>query len=1221
MQGAQAVNRNRGIGRYVLSLTKAMLTSNGPDQHFVLLNGHLPESIEPLREELRNLIPSENVRVWYPIQRERDDEATQECSRAILEGVLTQLEPDVFLIGSFFEGYGDSSYTYIPTDQDFVCGVVLFDLIPLIMRKHYLRDERFSRWYERKLEQLTRADRLLCISNATKRDAERLLSLGESTCANIWGAVDDSFCSVEILGQQREKLLNRFGIRERFILYTGGIDHRKNVEGLIRAFSLMSEEAKRVCQLVIVCAISDVDRKRLRNLALESGLSDERLCLTGYVSDSDLIFLYNTCEYFVFPSLYEGFGLPVLEAMKCGRAVVAANNSSLLELIDDERALFDPRDEVALAELLERVLFDKDFRQDLAQKNTENAKKFSWRYCAERAMSSLVDASGNRQRTGSRRLDDVKKKPRMAFVSPLPPQRSGIADYCVDLLAALQVHYKIDVVVNQSEVDLATIPDHCAVLKVEDFPENALRYDRILYHFGNSIFHEHMFDLLGSFPGTVVLHDAFLSGILAHMETFSSDAKVWVSALYTSHGYHAVSARRETADTADVVWAYPCNLGVLRDSIGLIVHSEAAVRQSTSWYGEAARTKFEVIPLMKNPVTVSFSERRKARQELGLAEDHLLVCSYGMLGPSKRNLDLIHAWKSLGFDSKENMSLVFVGENHSGTYGSDIENEIRSAHKVKNVRITGWAVQEEYKNYLISADLAVQLRTLSRGETSAAVLDCLNYGLPTIVNANGSMNELSDDAVLKLPNDFSIRELASAIASACKSSSLRKGLAKAGRRCIQERHAPDRCAELHFNAVETFYRSGEIAETRAIKRIASGSRQIDRFVIEECAAAVDKSMFQNPQVRQLFVDVSELVKGDRGTGIQRVVRSLLERWLKYPQQTVRVEPVYATENSPGYYYARRFSLGFLNCPKEWLDDEPLTYAPGDIFLGLDLQPNVVPAQEPYFAQLRRHGVAVKFVVYDILPILLPECFVDGGSELLSRWLRSVMKNNGVICISKAVADEVRSWQAAFNKNPDDFPIDYFHLGSDIQSDETSHTLEKARTLDNEAPTFLMVGTLEPRKSHSFVLQAFEQLWHEGVEARLYIIGKQGWLVDDLVEKIRNHPDLGDRLLWKSTVSDAELRQYYQGANCLIAASLGEGFGLPVVEASSAGLPLLLRDIAVFREIAGDQATYFSTKCPNEFSCDIREWIEQFHNGTIVGSADIKVHSWDDSAIELWKMLI
>ncbi|WP_157971504.1 glycosyltransferase, partial [Dyella sp. C9] len=189
-------------------------------------------------------------------------------------------------------------------------------------------------------------------------------------------------------------------------------------------------------------------------------------------------------------------------------------------------------------------------------------------------------------------------------------------------------------------------------------------------------------------------------------------------------------------------------------------------------------------------------------------------------------------------------------------------------------------------------------------------------------------------------------------------------------------------------------------------------------------------------------------------------------------------------------------------------------------------------------------------------------------------------------------------------------VGYFHLGADPEIDAGSRpsTEEQAR-LDalKSRPTVLMVSTVEPRKGYQQALEAFEQLWQQGAQVNLAIVGKAGWRTESLVERLRTHPEAGHRLHWFEGASDAVLHALYQGSDLLLSASEGEGFGLPVIEAAQYGIPLLLRDLDVFREIAGDHAGYFSGYEASDLASALTDWLE----GRAAG------RSWPDSRGVEW----
>lgn len=424
-----------------------------------------------------------------------------------------------------------------------------------------------------------------------------------------------------------------------------------------------------------------------------------------------------------------------------------------------------------------------------------------------------------------------------------------------------------------------------------------------------------------------------------------------------------------------------------------------------------------------------------------------------------------------------------------------------------------------------------------------------------------------------------------------------------------------------IDAVRSFLaRQSELAESGTGDKWHAPMPPIDDAEV----ARISKSIALNHPVqesRQLFVDISELVNRDAKTGIQRVVRSVLHELITNPPQDYQVEPVYAAANQPGYRYARAFcarTFGglYTPCPDDFIDVKS-----GDVFIGLDLQHHVVVGQTEAYQTLRNNGVEVYFVVYDLLPVLMPQKFPDGAEMIHDQWLTAIsMIADGLICISRAVADELVKWldeHGVTRRHP--LKIGWFHLGADVmQSMPTkglhyaSHSLERLR----QAPTFLMVGTLEPRKGHAQTVAAFEKLWADGHDINLVIVGKRGWNIEKLAKSIEANDEFGKRLLWLSSVSDETLETLYARADCLIAASEGEGFGLPLVEAAQHGLPIFARGLPVFREVAGDSASYFYGSDATSMSQALQLWLARFAQGSMPRSDDMCWSTWKQSTGQL-----
>ena len=1215
LQGAQALNSHRGIGRYSLSLAEAIVRCRGSVDVQILLNERFPDSAVELRRRFAELLGSAAIHSFAPAEdafgRDPDAAWRSVASECLREAVIARIAPDAVLVCSMFEGFADDAVSSVHSlDRRTPVAVVLYDLIPLLFPSVYLTDAAMREWYERQLGRLVGADLLLSISEATRADALSKLHLTPDFVRNISSAVDPAFSlAPNVLAW--EPLAARLGISRSLLLYTGGIDARKNIDRLLTAYAALDKSVRSSTQLALVCAVDESTQRELAKHCKVLGLGKDEVVVTGFVSDHDLRLLYWHCAAFVFPSWYEGFGLPVLEAMSSGRAVIGANTSSIPEVIGRDDALFDPFDIESMAAAIERVLLDDDFRSDLERTGRERSRLFTWDLTAQKALGAIKELA---QRPVA--LTPTSGRKRLAYVSPLPPLPTGISDYSAELIPHLLKYYDVELITaddRSNDLDLG-----CPIRSVEWFRSQHAKFDRVLYHIGNSEFHQHIFPLLATIPGVVVLHDFFLSSIMAQMDATGVAPGCWSEALYYSHGYTAVDEMAKAKDQSDIIWRYPANLRTLQDADGVIVHSDFARRLADEWYGAGAGNDWTVIPLLRNPIDCAQALRAAARKDLGIAVDEFVVASFGMVGPTKLNDRLVDAFEASSLADNKLTRLILVGENNSGQYGLELDQRLAAGNG--RYRCTGRVDATTYRNYLLASDVAVQLRATSRGETSAAILDCMNAGVALIANANGSQADLHSDSVLLLPDDFTLAELATALESLWENPHERARLAGAARQVVQRNHEPANCAARYYDAIERYaeqpFSRAQLQRAIAWHPLAATSRHD----IPRVAAALAHSLPPSPRLSQLFVDVSELAARDAESGIQRATKNILRQLLNSAPADLRVEPVYAS-TTHGYRYARQFTKRFLGVDTECGDDDPIEFGAGDIFLGLDLQPLVITHHREFFGRLAAAGTSVQFVVYDLLPLLIPHAFYPSAAEFHTRWLRVVAEADQALCISQTVADDLTGWveQHAPHRQGK-LLVRSFPLGADLSSATPTFgfpagAVDTLRSLATRT-TFTMVGTIEPRKAHEQTLEGFERLWQRGVDVNLAIVGKPGWLVDDLLERLRSHPEFNHRLHWISGASDEFLNSVYQFSDCLIAASWAEGFGLPLVEARLHHLPVIARDIPVFRELAGDHAHYFRGSTGDAIEAAVLNWLEQDADGAAPASDGIPCVTWQDATARL-----
>lgn len=352
-----------------------------------------------------------------------------------------------------------------------------------------------------------------------------------------------------------------------------------------------------------------------------------------------------------------------------------------------------------------------------------------------------------------------------------------------------------------------------------------------------------------------------------------------------------------------------------------------------------------------------------------------------------------------------------------------------------------------------------------------------------------------------------------------------------------------------------------------------------------------------PLERQLLVDVSVIVGSDAGTGIQRVVRSLLGQLINLKTGDLAVHPVFASRDH-GYCYAALTpdgSIGKLGADRGTL--HPVATKADDIFLGLDLAAHLLPHLERDLERWRRSGVSLNFLVYDLLPVLRPDWFPPRTPRNFNLWLGVLARQaDRCICISHVVATDLARELAARAKGPTP-EISTIPLGWDLTESYPSCGLPADMNfirgwLDRHT-TILAVGTVEPRKGYKALLDAMTCHWNRSPDSNraLLIVGRRGWRTEALQEHLRSHPENGKRLLWLDNASDELLAVIYTRVAGLVAASYAEGFGLPLVEAAAHGLPVLARDIPVFREIATPDFSFFSEDAPKILEQTLASWTE------------------------------
>jgi glycosyltransferase involved in cell wall biosynthesis len=368
-------SKDRGRGQYLLHLVPKILEHDKRNEYILVVNANLP--------------PPE-VADWSPhrLLKLRGPPGRHKFSESLAQVLLLSNRIDVFHIGSPLE----EGLAIIPQFGKFrPCKVActLYDLVPYLFSEHYLAEnEPFKAIYNYRLSNVRQADVVFAISEHTRLDAIKYLRLAPDKVISVGTGVDPFFRSFVLDRQKWDGVLrDKFAINKKFLFYTGGTDWRKNISGLVESFARLPAPVRSEYLLVITCSVSDAELKQYRKVAAEFGV-DEAVILTNFVSRDELAALYTLCAAFVFPSLYEGFGLPIAEAMCCGAPVIAGNSSSLPEVIGDAGILVDSASSAELSGAMLKMLTDEKIRLNMSERSQKRYLVFSFDTVAKKIISA-----------------------------------------------------------------------------------------------------------------------------------------------------------------------------------------------------------------------------------------------------------------------------------------------------------------------------------------------------------------------------------------------------------------------------------------------------------------------------------------------------------------------------------------------------------------------------------------------------------------------------------------------------------------------------------------------------------------------------------------------------------------------------------------------------------------------------------------------------------------
>jgi alpha-1,2-rhamnosyltransferase len=376
-------------------------------------------------------------------------------------------------------------------------------------------------------------------------------------------------------------------------------------------------------------------------------------------------------------------------------------------------------------------------------------------------------------------------------------------------------------------------------------------------------------------------------------------------------------------------------------------------------------------------------------------------------------------------------------------------------------------------------------------------------------------------------------------------------------------------------------------------------------------------------LKTIYVDCTATLISPYVTGVQRAVISFIQYGMLYQNNDYVVQSVIS---SNGFFYPIDASvvteLLHKKSPKSvaslvWLKDQikhrlsgffslikvayqqasfvknrqrigkRVNFKPRDVLFLPDISWGV--GVETSVADARATGVFVAFYIHDLIPILYPQYCDAVKTREFDFFLRQLPNlADGVLTNSQATLDDLTHWCTLNVKHATNWRTKVAYLGVDKKTSHSSARQDLIDFVSSGAPVFMIVNTIEPRKNHTYLLDVFEQLWRDGVQCKLLVIGRIGGDVAELMTRFKGLLIVEPQFMMLNDTDDAELNYAYQHATALVFPSFAEGFGLPIIEALSNGLPVIVSDIPAHGEIAGALGMYVDPTKP----IDMIIWIKQ-----------------------------
>lgn len=684
--------------------------------------------------------------------------------------------------------------------------------------------------------------------------------------------------------------------------------------------------------------------------------------------------------------------------------------------------------------------------------------------------------------------------------------------------------------------------DFYATEELDNFDESIAmlsKYDIIVIHLGNSPHHKNAFKIAAALPAFLILHDTKLGNTIHELNL--SDPE-WMPEF------------DDILDAAEEVKHVLSMKRILNLALGVVVHSETAKNFLYDCKFPSSQIKTCQLPSMIDDVQL-----QKISKDTPFFSSKII--SGGFINPTKMADLIIKAISRVNNLLGITLSLELVGEvedNYASLLKS-LAKELRVPFE-----ISGYLPFEDHLKHILQGVMAIQLRSMDSGEGSAVVVDLMKMGKSVIVNDFGPFKSLPKNVAHKIPAYPSVDELVDAIISLLEPE-YRIAIENSSRTYSKEVISPQNWCHGLLEFIQNIWFHEPFAYL-----VNSGKFDTEGHELFKMSLDLMKSSNTEFGLKKIIAsDITNMKNTEFISGIQRVTNEVHSAIQILSDSKNIILRGIDFNNGIGSDNSKSKSLFSVQLPLELQN-----IANADVIVLLDLNFNITKIGD--LEEAKKHGIPIIVNLYDLLPLSNPEWFPPGTFEkYFEPWLKTVIKNaTDIIVNSQTTLDffNTTTYASKFSGELHVVPLGNFFGGRRLN-------------LERIANQTLIVGTIEPRKGHDDVLDAFENIAKDKSDATLYIVGRQGWMVENLIERLQNHSLFNKRIFWLANCDDETLIRLYNNSSLTIIASRGEGFGLPVIEALDSECPVLVRNLPVFREIAGEYAIYFEN--------DVRDLTEKW----------------------------